>query len=160
MSARDGHPLLLAAREPQRIRVHLVMEAHRLQRRERAPALLLGRHRQDAQHERDVLQDGLALEQLEVLEHHADRPPQLRDLVVRDRGHVAPADQDLALRGQLLAEDQLEEGRLARAGGPGQEAELALADVERDVRKSRALPVVLLVDVEGLDHNPPAACLI
>jgi hypothetical protein len=31
-------------------------------------------------------------------------------------GHVAAAHQDLPLRGQLLAEDELQERRLARAG--------------------------------------------
>ncbi len=151
--AGDGHPLLLAARELQRVGVHLVVQADRLQSGERAPLLLLRGHGQDAQHEGHVLEDRLALQELEVLEDDADGPPQLGDLPLRDRGHVAPADQDLPLRRQLLAEHELQEGGLARPRGPGEEAELALVDVQRDVGQRRGLPVVLLVDVEGLDYG-------
>ena len=131
--ARDGHALLLAARELQRVGVHLVVQPHRLQGREGAPLLLLGGHGQDAQHEGDVLQDRLALQELEILEDDADRAAQLRDLALGDGGDVAAPDQDLPLRRQLLAEDQLQEGRLARARGAGEEAELALLDVQGDV---------------------------
>ena len=55
-----------------------------------------------------------------------------------DRGDVAAAHQDLALRGQLLAEDELQEGGLARARGAGEEAELALLDVQGDVGERAA----------------------
>jgi len=150
--ACDRHALLLAARQLQGVGVHLVVQADRLQRRKGAPLALLRRHRQDLQHEGDVFQDRLALEQLEVLEHDADRAPERGDLGVGDGGDVAPTDQDLALRRQLFSEDELQERRLASPGGSRQEAELALLDVERDVGERERLAVVLLVDVEGLYH--------
>jgi hypothetical protein len=133
--------------------VHLVVQADRLQGGEGPALLLLDGHGQDAQHERDVLQDRLALQELEILEDDADGSAQLRDLALGDGGDVASPDQDLPLRGQLLAEDELQERGLARPRGPGEERELALLDVEGDVGERGGLAVVLLVDVEGLDHS-------
>ena len=116
-----------------------------------------GGHAEDAQDEGHVLEDGLALEELEVLEDDADRAAQLRDLAVGDGGDVAPAHQDLALRGQLLAEDELEERRLARARTARSGSRTRpCSTLQGHVGERHRLAVVLLVDVEGLYHRSRA----
>ncbi len=90
--------------------------------------------------------------QTEVLEDDAHGPPELVDPVVRHLQDVHPVDDDLASGGQDLPEDDLEEGRLARAAGSGNEMEIPAPDLEVDVRQGPLGGLVLLRDVKQLDH--------
>ena len=55
---------------------------------------------------------------------------------------VAPGLEDAALVGVLLAQQQPQEGRLARTRRADEEDELALVDVEGDVLQSAAVPLL------------------
>ena len=77
--------------------------------------------------------DGLVRQQAEVLEDHADRAAQVRDLPAGQPGDVLAGDEDRAPGGALLLEHQPQERRLARAGRADEEDELALLDLEADV---------------------------
>ena len=101
-----------------------------------------------------VLVDGLVGEQPEVLEDGADLAAQLGHLPVREPGDVLAGDVDRALRRPLLAQDQSQQGRLARTRGPDQEDELALVDLERDVvERWPRLARIDLGDVVQPDHG-------
>jgi hypothetical protein len=108
----------------------------------------------DLQGERDVLLDGLVVEQPEVLEHGADLTAQRWDLPAGQPGQVLPGHVHLAAGGALLLEDEAEEGRLARAGLPDEKDELTLADLDGDVVESRpGLAGVELGDVLEADQG-------
>ena len=93
-----------------------------------AAALFRARESQHVLDERDVLEDSLASDQLEVLEDDADRAPEMRDPRSGQLPDVAAVDEDLSRGGFLLACQQLQERRLARARGAGQEDELPALD--------------------------------
>jgi hypothetical protein len=76
----------------------------------------------------DVVVDRSVGEQLEVLEDGADVAPQLRDLLLRQSADVAAGDAHRPLRRLELADQHLDQGRLAAAGRADQEGELATID--------------------------------
>src|SRR5262249_31118614 len=130
--------------------VHLVVQTDALQDVIRT-ALLLGPGKsQDVLDERDVLEDGLAGDETEILEHDADRAAEVRHLRRRQHPDVAPVDEDLARGRRLLAEEELQERRLPRARGAGQEDELSALDRAGDVHQGVAKAAVLLADPEEL----------
>jgi hypothetical protein len=127
------HPLLLAARQLAREVVALLGEPHQVEHLGD-----LGGHHvlgppDDLEGEGHVLEDRLVGQQPEVLEDAADVPSQVGDPPLGQVDHVAPRLPDAAAVGQLLAQEEPDEGRLARARGADDEDELALVDVERDV---------------------------
>ena len=78
---------------------------------------------------RDVLGDRAVRQQLEVLEHHPDVAAQVGDRGRRGSSRRScPKRSSCPLGRGLVAEDELEQRRLARAGGAGEEDELALLD--------------------------------
>ncbi len=85
----------------------------------------------DLQREGDVVEDGRVLEQVELLEDHADVLPRVAQLAARQGGQVAAADQHLAGVGALEQVDQAQQGRLAGAALADQAEDVALMDVER-----------------------------
>jgi hypothetical protein len=138
----------------------LAVEAHELEHlgngREDVVAGLADHLRRD----RDVLEDGLVAQQLEVLEHRADLPAQVRHLPPRDLGELLAEGVDLPRRRALLAQDEVEEGRLAGARGADEEDELAALDLEADlVQRGACAPGVDLGDVLESDHRCVAASL-
>jgi hypothetical protein len=82
------------------------------------------------QGERDVLPDGLARQQLEVLEDGPDLAPDPWHLAALDPGEVVAVDDDVALCCQLVADQQLHQRGLAGARRPDEEHEVALGDHE------------------------------
>src|SRR5690606_37184793 len=64
------------------------------------------------------------------------------------------AHPDLTLRGALLGVEHPEEGGLAGPGVPGQEDELPLRDVKRDVLESERAIREGLDDVREANHGP------
>src|SRR5690606_38392953 len=101
-----------------------------------------------------VLADRLVRQQAEVLEHRAQLAPDLRHLPVGDTGEILAQDVHLAVAGPLLAEDQPQEGGLSGAGGPHEEHELALLDLQGDVTEGwTVLFGVDLGDVVESDHG-------
>src|SRR5699024_11047307 len=80
-----------------------------------------------------VLVDGHAGDQAEVLEDDPHLPAYVGDLVFFQGGNVVAVDIHLALGGQDLAQDQLEQGGFARARVPQQKDELARPCLEVDV---------------------------
>ena len=89
----------------------------------------------DLKRERDVLEDGLVRQQLEVLEHAADVAAQVRHAPVAHGRKVLARDVDMALRRLHLADEHADEGGLARARMTHQEDELAGVDLQRDIRQ-------------------------
>ena len=120
-----------------RKRVHAVLKADPLQHLERLLPLLIGRLAEHARHERDVLEDGLRRDQLEVLEDEADGAAVVLHLRSASSSQGAAIDD--------------EAGR--RSGAPGaaagaaacscprrsarQEDELAAPDREREIAQAR-----------------------
>ena len=152
----DGGALLLPAGEAEREAPGAVLEPHPAERLGHAPGHLGGTHAFHLKWKGDVLRQGAVLEQLEVLEDHADGATHVRDGGGADPGHVPPEDQQLPGGGRLGAEDEPEQGGLPRAGRSGEEDELALADLQAHVGQRRSLGSVLLLHVEELDHRAPA----
>ena len=130
--AGDREPLLLAAGELVGEVRDLVGEADEAERVGDLPADLRARGADHLEGVGDVVVDVPAREQLEVLEDGADPAAQVRDLRVGELGDVAAGDQDLALGRIQLADQKLDQGRLAAAGRPDQEDELASVDPEAD----------------------------
>jgi len=132
-----------------------VLEAHPLEDLVRAAPLLVRRHPEDFEHERDVLEDGAGWNQLEVLEDEPDAAAVLLDVAARERGEVVPVDGDLAFARFLLAEEQAQQRRFARAARTSEEDEFTLVDVERQVLQRVQTATVKFREVVRLDH---AAC--
>ena len=72
--------------------------------------------------------------------------------MVRETEDVAAPDEDLAVLGADFPVERPQEGRLARAARPGDEAELALLDLEADVGKGPLRPVILDPDADEFDY--------
>ena len=96
------------------------------------PDLLAGRAG-DLERERHVLVDRLGRQQLEVLEDDPDLAPHLGHLATPEPGDVLAVEDDLAAGRELVADEQLDERRLAGAGRADEEDEVALGDDQVDV---------------------------
>src|SRR5256886_7075021 len=156
--ARERRALGLALRELSRVRLGARREAHDAERVERALGdLALGRP-QPTENEGDVLVDGTDREELRVLEDDADRPPERGHLAALEPPEVMAEHGDVALRGELVTVEEPQQRRLARAGGSGEDDELALVDREGDVAQRRDLhgpdrvhlPVVFFQAEDGI----------
>ena len=132
--AGDRHPLSLAAGQLIRVARRAVRQAERIQR---AQAGLPRLPRADAvqfQRQRHVLRGGQPRQQVEVLEHVADRPAaQPRLVVARHRGQVLPGDQDLPAGRLLQAAGDGQQRRLARAARPHHRHHRPGGDFETDL---------------------------
>ncbi len=151
--ARHADALLLAARDLVREAVGLLRQAHQAEDLGDLAADAAPRLADDLEGVGDVVVDRLVGQQLEVLEHAADVAPQQRHLAVAQGAEVAAGHEDAPRVGPQFLEDQLYEGRLARAGGPDQEHELTLADVTGEVLEADHVGVVDLGDVFEHDHG-------
>jgi hypothetical protein len=131
--ARDRDALLLAAAEIGRIRVAFGAESHLLQERGRPLACLAARHALEIERERDVRFGGERREEVEALEDESNVvEPDARQILFSKRGHVAAEDVNRAAAGAENAPHDRQQCRLAAAGGPHQQDELAASDVQID----------------------------
>jgi hypothetical protein len=151
--AGDRDALLLTARQLRRVGQRAMLEADPLEHLIRAPPLLVDGHAEHAHDERHVVEDRLGRDELEVLEHDAERPPVGLHLGGRELGQFAPPHDQPALGRHLLAQQQPEERRLPRATRAGEEDELALVDRERQAVEGRDVGAVDLGDVVEFDHG-------
>ena len=121
---RDGHPLLLPAREVGGMMPGLLGNAHALQE---GAGRLLGLRAAHAPHlhgrEHDVLQDRHVGKQVEGLEHHAHVRAEPYQINPR-AGDRFPQDDDLATLDALQPVDAADERALARARGPAHHHDL------------------------------------
>ena len=142
--AGDGHTLFLAAGEARRIDVSLLDQPHLAQQ---GHSLLACRFlRLVAQltgGEDDVLQDGLVLEEVERLEHHAHLLAQAVDGIASGKDVLA-IDDDAAAGGRVEQVEGTQEGALARARWADDGDDLAPADICGDVAQHVEAAVTLL----------------
>ena len=75
-------------------------------------------------------------------------------LAARQAGEVLAVEDDLAARRQLVADEQLDEGRLAGARRPDEEDEVALGDDQVDVAQRQLAVRVALRDVVEDEERP------
>jgi hypothetical protein len=148
----DGDSLLLAARDSQGIFIHPFMEPDEPKGLPGPPSHLLLAVSQNLEGKSDILKDRSVVEELEVLENHADPSPQQGDPAAPDSRYIHPVDQNLPARWFLLAENQLEERALSRTTRPGQENKLSPLHSDADIRERVAAARVSLMDVVGLNH--------
>ncbi len=130
--AGDADALLLAAGQLVGVAPGegLRVERHHLEQLHRARARLAFVPAQELRHDADVLLDRHVGEQADLLDDVADRAAQLDRVGI---GRILAGDEDAA--GGRLDDpvDHLERRRLAAAGRPQQDADLALAELEVDV---------------------------
>ena len=131
--ARDRDALLLAAGELVGVVVDLRLQADQAQDLRHLAADLRARLADHLQRVGDVVVDGPVGQQLEVLEHGPDPAAQVGRPVGGHRVDVLAGDLHGAGGGLDLADQHLDQRRLAAAGGPGDERELAAGDLEREV---------------------------
>src|SRR6267143_2654781 len=129
----NRHPLLLAARQLVGIFAFLSFEPDDAQhfldlRLEVAQHAL--RHTQREGH---VLEDGQVGQQLEILEDHADLPPQVRQVAPLEEAQVLPLDVDAAGGRLLLADQEADQRRLSGTAWTHEKDEVLLGNRERDV---------------------------
>src|ERR1051325_2017585 len=79
----------------------------------------------------DVLESSERRDQVELLEHEAERAePQPRELVVGELAEVAALEEDAARAGPVERTEQLQERRFSGTARPLERDELAGADLE------------------------------
>src|SRR5262249_28281906 len=122
----DRGSLLLAARELARVLIGLLDEPHEPQDPVDGRSGVTPRRPRDLEREADVLADRLGREELEVLEDDPDLPPDDRDLAPWQAREIVAVEDDLALARELVADEELDQRRLAGAGLADEEDEVAL----------------------------------
>jgi len=147
----------LTAGELVRVAVDLGREADETQRLRHLLADLGPAGADHLQRIGDVVVDGAVGQQLEVLKDGADVAPQQRDLLVRQAADVASRDPHLALGRVELADQQLDQGRLAAARRTDQEDELAAPNRQRDSFQGKVATRIDLGDVVELDDRRRSA---
>ncbi len=130
--ASDRYALLLPARELVRVAVDLALQADQAEDFGNLAPDVASTAASHLQRVGDVVVDAAVGEQLEVLEHGADPPAQMGKAAVRQAVDVAAGDPHLAARRLHLADQHLDQRRLAAAGGPHDEGELAPLEREGD----------------------------
>ena len=141
--AGDRRPLLLAAGQLRRgllgLRGQPDQGQHAIDRRpDLAP-----RRAGHLEREGDVLVDRLGRQELEVLEDDPDLAAHLGHLPAAEPGDVLAVEHDRAAGRDLVADEQLDERRLAGAGRPDEEDEVAFGDDQVDVAQGELAVRVL-----------------
>ena len=101
----------------------------------------------DLEGEADVLPNRLGRQQLEVLEDDPDLAPDPGHLPPAQAGQVLAVEDHLALGRDLVPDQQLDQGRLARPRRPDEEHEVALGDDQVHVAQGGLAVGVGLGDV-------------
>src|SRR5262249_44983424 len=155
-AARNGHPLLLAARKLAREAVGLLGEADEAQEVQRLRPRRVRVHPfQLDRRYRQVLERRQVREEIEGLEYHVHLLTHLRDirLAVEDV-HAVHVDGPAA---RLLEQVQAAQERaLAGARGPDDRHHLSLADLGGDILQHGEIPVALRKMLD-LDHARAAS---
>ncbi|SCF62815.1 hypothetical protein GA0115280_10416 [Streptomyces sp. Cmuel-A718b] len=155
--AREGagyaHALLLAAGELSGVGLRLVGQADQVQQLLGLAGAGLAGDAEDLQRQFDVVQDGAGVQQVEVLEDHADagacpaqlgaRPP----AAAGEGGEVLAGHCHGAGGGAFQEVDAADEGGLAGAALSDDAVDLAFADVQVDAVECGDLTVARLVDL-------------
>src|SRR5947209_3462375 len=131
--ACDRGALLLAAGENRRQDVHAVAEADPAQKLDDLAAIRGIVAALHAQGQRDILVSGEMIEQAEILEDDADAAPEPGDRVLVERGRLFAEQADQSARRLQRQENELQQRRLAGAGGAGQELKALRLDVEAEI---------------------------
>ena len=150
--ARHGDPLLFAAGQLRRRQVLLLLHADLFQHLVGAALDLAVGRADHLEGKRDVLEDGLVGKEFVVLEHEPDIAPEIGNARRIEPEGVHALDDDLPLVGVLGAEEDLEQGGLARPARAGDEDKLALVHGKADVAQGGNAFVIFGHPVE-LDHS-------
>src|SRR6185437_5097319 len=130
-----------------------VAEAELLETLQAGDACLPGGHAVQFERQRDVLRRGQPRQQVEILEHVADRAaPQPGPVVARHRAQLLAADPDLAAARLLQAPGDGQQGGLARAARAHHRYHAARADREVDVEQRAHLGRPLAVHARHLSQ--------
>ena len=130
--ARDGHALLLAARELARIGLHALAQAHQLEQLLRPRDGLGLRHARDLHRIADVPQRVALGEQVEVLKDHADGAARGQKLLLGHLHQIAAVEHHAALRGRLQKVHAAQKGGFSGAGGSDNADNGSLFHIEID----------------------------
>ena len=87
--------------------------------------------------ERHVVEYGASVEELRVLEDDADGAAEVRNLRAAELRDLEVRHLDRPFGWQLVAVEETQQGRLARAAAATQDNELTLLDGERDIAQGR-----------------------
>jgi hypothetical protein len=132
--ASDGQPLTLATRELVRVAVRMLGDAELDHRLQPGRARVLHADSVELERQRDVLERGQPGQEVEVLEHVADRPASHPcPIRARHGGDVDPVDQHLAAARLLEAAGDRQQRALAGAARAHDGDELAAVDRQVDV---------------------------
>ena len=143
--ARDGHALLLAARQLSGPPLLQAFQPYELEGAADAGAPVFWGEAAHLEGEGEVVAHRHVREEGVVLEHHADAAAAGRQVV-----HRAAGDADDAGGGRLEPGQHHQAGCLARSGGPEQGEELALGNLQVEVAHDQGTAVVALADaIEG-----------
>lgn len=171
--ARQGagyaHALLLTAGELAGVGLRLVGEADQVEELLGLAGALLAGEAEDLQRQLHVVQDGAGVQQVEVLEDHADAgagPAQLRARPAASAGQggeVLPGHRHGAGGGAFQEVDAADQGGFSGAALSDDAVHLALADVQVDAVECGDLTVARLVDLREArrgDHRGFRHCRV
>nr|GEU28263.1 hypothetical protein [Tanacetum cinerariifolium] len=131
--AGNCHALFLAARQPGGIAVRLAAQLHQFQAQVHAGGYLVRRLAAvDAQREGDVIEHGGVLQQVELLEDHADIAARVAQIALGQRRELLAGDGDGAAVGALQQIEKAQQRGLAGAALADQAKDVAPVDVERE----------------------------
>jgi hypothetical protein len=151
--ARDADALLLAGRQLQRRALLAPQQSDLIERGAHALADFLGADAGDDQRQRDVVEDRAVVEQLVILEHHADLAAIRRHLATSDAGDVLAVHDQLTAARPLDQRDELQQARFTGAGVTGDEHDLAGRDLQRQVAERLTAVRIAFEDVIEADHS-------
>ena len=131
--AGDGHALLLAARELAGPMVTALAEPHPLEQLRRPSARVASGHAGEAHRGHHVAVGAEARDEVERLEHHADRVAAVRrEVAPGEAGGLAAVELDGSGRGREEPGQAREQRRLPAARGPEEDDQLAVGGVEAE----------------------------
>ena len=130
----EAHALAHAARQLSRVLLLSALEAECLELLgDDIPDLGVGLLGVFLERKRTVLLHRQRIEQCRELEHQAELPAELRQLLRAERQHVGPIDPDVAFVRAQEAHEVLDEDTLTGAGGTQDHVDLAALDVQIEV---------------------------
>ena len=158
---RDGHTLLLAARELRGEVLHPVRHADALQGLLHALLALVGGHAAVGQRQLHVLEDREVADQVEALEDESDLPiPDASALGERELLGRLAVQGVVPVGGRVEQAEDRKQRRLAASRRPGDRHVLAVGDLEVDPREGVRLDLIReenLRDAIELDYGLPGA---
>src|SRR6266849_217570 len=148
---RDRDALLFAARKLVRVLVLLPFETHNAEHFLDLRLEVAQRALGHAQCEGNVLEDRQVGQQLEILEDHADLPPQVREMAPLEAAQILPLDMDGAGGRLLLADQEADQRRLAGAAGTNEKHEVLLGNFEGDIAQGNGAVGIGFLDALQAD---------